>query len=274
MNTRRLLKFTVPQKCQFEMALDESRLTQKMIAESHKLSGFYEDIYSLVVAALLRPGDAVVDVGAHVGYYTLLAASAVGPAGQVFAFEPAPDNVQYLQENIRHNSFKNINVSPCVVGQDQGSATLYYDSDNDGGHAVWDVSLAHGRVKCREDSKFIRVPRISLDARFADDPDIHFRLLKIDAEGSELEVMKGASNLMTRGGVDCIMWERNDETFSYMGFTEHDVRETAAHMGYDTCGFVAGRLRRIPFGTVLSPGERINLFSFSPQFSMEYDVIA
>jgi predicted methyltransferase len=116
MNDNPPVQFAIPGKCQFAMALDSDRRTQRMIGDEQKLSGFYEGQYSLFVAALLRPGDWVADVGAHVGYYTLLAAAIVGETGHVFAFEPAPDNLEYLSKNIGLNKLKNVSVVASAAG--------------------------------------------------------------------------------------------------------------------------------------------------------------
>lgn len=266
MNAAIQVQFSIPEKCHFVMALDSNRRTQRMIAEAHQLSGFYEGGYSLFVAALLHPGDQVVDVGAHVGYFSLLAASVVGKTGRVHAFEPAFDNADFLKRNIELNQFENIRLSECLVGNDTGTTVLHYNSDNDGGHAVWDVREYPDNVKSRVENRCITVPITTLDAYFESQEKKRIRFMKIDAEGSEFLVLKGAAGLLADPGVDCVMWERNESALSRMGCTELDIRTFAAAAGFDTWSFMDGKLSRLKTNEIILPGEEINLMLLNNNF--------
>lgn len=84
--------------------------------------GSYELEAQQLVIQTVRPGMVAFDIGAHVGFYTLLLAELVGPAGQVIAFEPAPLNIHYLREHIRLNRFANVTVIEAAVADSGGFA--------------------------------------------------------------------------------------------------------------------------------------------------------
>jgi len=92
------------------------------------------------MGALLQPGDLFIDVGAHIGYFSVLAASLVGKTGQVFSFEPIAENRKYLEHNIEINYLENVRIIPQVVSNRTGVTDFFFNIDNDGGHALWDIS--------------------------------------------------------------------------------------------------------------------------------------
>lgn len=79
----------------------------------------------------LRPGATVLDIGAHVGFYSLLAARAVGPRGRVLSFEPAPSNFKALQLNIQTNGYTNITPIQKAVGSEEGTRAFYLSEKSD-----------------------------------------------------------------------------------------------------------------------------------------------
>ena len=133
----------------------------------------------------LRPGSVVYDVGANVGIYTVLACRMVGVEGRVFSFEPSPDNVQRLAENIRVNKFNNVEIVPSAVSVTDGFAT--FDSEAD------------PCVRKISESGALRVETVSLDSFVASGKPFP-NLMKIDVEGAELDVLRGAQKLLVEHG--------------------------------------------------------------------------
>lgn len=144
----------------------------------------------------LRPGSIVLDIGANVGFYALWMAKRVGRSGRVFAFEPSPPNLKILRYHLAKNGLRNLQVLPCAVTEDHGGHVPFFllnegDSPSNsltfGRNKVPNLSLNLAQTK-RE----ILVDRISVDG-FCKDSQIRPALIKIDVEGAELLVLRGAS---------------------------------------------------------------------------------
>jgi len=142
---------------------------------------------------LIKKGMTVLDLGAHIGYYTLLAAKLVGPEGKVFAFEAAPENFYFLKRNVELNQYHNINLIQKAVSDKTGEATFYLDSES------WGHSLAP-LVKSK---KSITVSTISLDDFLQDDIVVDF--VKINIEGAEGRAINGMNRLLRKGNTKYIM---------------------------------------------------------------------
>jgi FkbM family methyltransferase len=111
--------------------------------------GSYEYEKRRLFERALREGFTVFDVGAHVGFYTLLASVLVGAKGKVFAFEPLPRNLHYLKEHLRRNRVENVSVVEAAVSDRSGFAAFEEGLYDSGGHLA-----AAGRL---------RVPTVTLD---------------------------------------------------------------------------------------------------------------
>lgn len=141
----------------------------------------------------LQPGDCVVDVGAHVGVFTCLAASLVGPGGHVYAFEPNAANRRRLVHNVKQNGYQDrVTISPCACSDHHARTSLYRCADNDGGHALYDPGLAAWNAKSRAKPQQALIETICLD----DVIDRPVRLVKIDTEGAEAHVLRGARRIL------------------------------------------------------------------------------
>ena len=150
----------------------------------------YEPIKTEVFIDSLRAGDVAVDVGAHIGYYTLLAARRVGQRGVVFAFEPDPANYKLLNENIRLNNYENVVAVQKAVTNKTGSATLFLNSSSSKN------SLFLAPRSCE---KRTVVETVSLDDFFSEYPPSlasRIKLIKMDVEGAEMLALLGMSQLV------------------------------------------------------------------------------
>ena len=140
--------------------------------------GSYEYAKRVVIERVVMPGNVVFDVGANVGYYTLLASLLVGRAGKVFAFEPVRKNLAYLERHLRINGVSNVTVIDKAVSDRDG-----YVSFVDGPSA----SMGHFA-----ETGGYQVPTVAIDSLVERGelplPDF----MKIDVEGAELLVLRGA----------------------------------------------------------------------------------
>lgn len=143
----------------------------------------------------LRPGGCFYDVGAHIGFYSLLAARLVGEEGRVVAFEPDPTNVAVLQENLTRNNLSEVEVIPAAVWNHSGHVTFQRSAAESP-----EVSSRRGGVvgSNREapGSGRIEVEAVSLD-EFARDHRLP-TMIKIDVEGAEVQALQGARNLIAQ----------------------------------------------------------------------------
>ena len=93
-------------------------------------TGSYEPEVSATLREVLPPGATFVDIGANIGWFSLLAASLVGPTGRVIAIEPNPRNVALLRQSAKDNGFDNIDVVTVALGERRGAAALETDGSN------------------------------------------------------------------------------------------------------------------------------------------------
>lgn len=166
------------------------------------ISGVYEYPIQKLLKKLLKSGTVFYDVGANVGFFTLLAARLVGQKGEVFAFEPYGPVTEILRENIGINSLNNVTVVPKGVGSNTGVLEFIPQGSTMGHFALNAGSLPK---QFNSDSPSIPVPVVSLDD-FVQDipaPDV----IKIDVEGAELDVLRGAERLLSSGNKPVVIVE-------------------------------------------------------------------
>lgn len=133
-------------------------------------------------------GDTFVDVGAHIGYYTIFASKIVGETGKVFAFEPDPTNFALLEKNIKANGCENVIAIQKAVSNKTGTDALYISPDNSGDNRIYDSDLGW---------KTVDVETVRLDDYFKDyDTDIRF--VKIDVQGVEGSVLQGMKSILQK----------------------------------------------------------------------------
>lgn len=153
----------------------------------------YERENFLFLNQHLKPGMNVIDVGAHIGLMSVAIASKVGASGKVYAFEPTPTTVNILKHTIRLNKVENIFVEPVALSDKKGTMTFYisnYEADNSN-------SLVNNDRRDR-DEKSIEVEVNTIDDFVKDRKISRLDFLKIDAEGAELHVLKGASSTIAK----------------------------------------------------------------------------
>jgi len=152
------------------------------------LNGVYEKFETECVKKIIKKGDVVLDIGANIGYYTLIFAKLVGEKGKVFAFEPEPDNFAILKKNVQVNSYKNVVLVQKALSDEMGRAKLYLADENKGDHRIFDSG---------DERIAIEIDVIRLDDYFKDfDGIINF--IKMDVQGTEHKVIKGMPLLLSK----------------------------------------------------------------------------
>jgi FkbM family methyltransferase len=153
--------------------------------------GHYEQDEVAFVRRVLRPGDTAVDAGAHIGFFTVQMAAIVGATGRVYAFEPFDPNAELLERSIAENRFDDrVVFQRAAVGASSGTATLTFPVEtlNTGG-----AYLLHEGSAPLAGNQTQSVPLVALDDLALQRP---VRFLKMDVEGAEPLVVRGAAALL------------------------------------------------------------------------------
>jgi FkbM family methyltransferase len=140
------------------------------------LLGSYEPEQTRLFRETIRPGDTVLDVGAHVGYYTVLSAVLAGPSGAVWSFEPNPANARFLRRHAEINGLRQVRVEQAAVSNAEGTARFDFGTGSGTGHLAVAGAL--------------EVRTLRLDD-FCAAHGITPRAVKIDVEGAEAAVLAG-----------------------------------------------------------------------------------
>ena len=170
--------------------------------------GLFEPAETSLVTRLLKPGDVFIDVGAHIGWFSTVAARQVGETGQVIACEPYPQNASALRMTLALNGVQNVRVIEAAVGSHVGQLSLAAASDSGSVSAAYP---AHGGRQ--------EVQMTTLDQIAADIPAV--ALVKIDVEGWEPRVLRGAVQTLSR--TRNVLIELNRPALSAVGSSSDEV---------------------------------------------------
>lgn len=159
--------------------------------------GYWEAGVTRALLRILRPGERVIEVGANVGYYTLLFASRVGPEGSVTAFDANPRAVELLRRTLATNGLAlGARVVPMAVADRPGRVTLHRLARQQGSSSIYAFG-PEDLATWDDQASPLDVEATSLDAFFGDDsPPVD--LVKIDAEGAEPAIVAGMQRLLAR----------------------------------------------------------------------------
>jgi FkbM family methyltransferase len=172
-----------------------------------------------VFAAVLRPGDCCYDVGANIGVYTLWAAGLVGSSGQVHAFEPVPDTMAVLEAMVRRNGLSQVRLESCAIGATVGEIGMRVYRDASGlAHPVTDIGSA---------DRVASLTTLDAHTERHRPPD----LVKIDVEGFEIDVLRGAENLLLARS-PALLLEMLPEHLTRQGRSQAELVAWLAELGY------------------------------------------
>jgi len=153
----------------------------------------YDALQIKLLADCLREGDTAIDIGAHAGQYCILMAAMCGATGNVVAFEPDPHARKMLMQNLELNpDIKRPTVEALAVSDARGEAVLY----SRGGNSQSSLARSGIGEAAARDVETIVVPLITLDAYVAQNGLPTPQWIKIDTEGAEIRILKGATKLL------------------------------------------------------------------------------
>ena len=188
--------------------------------------GGFENAERSVVERLLRPGMTVLDIGAHHGYYTLLASRKVGPQGKVLAVEASPREREKLNLHLRINGCKNVQVESRALAETEGDAELYVVR---GGQTGCN-SLRKPDVSEPTEAISIRTGRLDSVLREHQIEKVDF--IKLDVEGAELSVLKGGPELLHRKPRPVILAEVQDVRTRPWGYPAREIVRFLSGVGF------------------------------------------
>lgn len=226
--------------------------------------GTYEAGTADMMARVLKTGDIVCDVGANIGVLSLTAAKIVGDSGKVFAFEPAQKIYEVLSYNITLNDFNNIVPENVALGSRNEESVIYAEDNVNRGASSMVKPYLSGtaqKIKVQTLDEYLLTNRIA-----------HLNLLKIDVEGWEIEVLKGAQKLLSGKNAPVVIIEYS-EIRPVSGGILTDIYDYLANINrYQIFKLRRGKETVSRLVKVDSPGllpKHDNLFCFLPHHISE-----
>lgn len=211
--------------------------------------GYYEKPVGDLLKKLLRPGNTFVDVGANIGYFSLLA-SGNFPRGRIISLEPVSKSFEALKANIALNKINNIEAFNIAAGKTEETSTIYLAGDDNTG-----MSSLHQPENYSGQTEMVKVTR--LDQLAVDLKLEQIDVIKIDVEGYELAVLEGMKEVMEKFRPH-ILLELNPHTLSYFNLKPADVINYTAGFSYDAYSLAeSGKLTQL---SSENPVESIDVF--------------
>jgi FkbM family methyltransferase len=176
------------------------------------------------VRQVIQPGMTVVDIGAHIGYYTRLLSELVGSSGRVLAFEPNPENFAVLQQNMTPRRYRNVELFNYAVGEQESVLPLYVSPGNS------NHSLIRGYTKAES---VISVRVVDLDSFLQERGIEQVGFVKSDTEGAEPLVLAGMKNIAARSSQLHLLMELNPTALRCGNVEPQQFLESIRQMGFE-----------------------------------------
>jgi FkbM family methyltransferase len=211
-------KATVTTRFGFKMELE----LRDWVDQHIYVTGNYEDTTAMAIEALLQPGDSCVDIGANVGFFTLLMAKRVGSNGSVWAFEPSSETRRRLVHNLALNRVTHVTVCDEAVSDVDGTQIFFGGRHDQSGIAS--LRPIQGSTASYE----VRTCKLTSSIPQSMTP----RLIKIDIEGAEHLALRGMSPLLQAERPDIVL-EMSDHFLREMGSSSGEVHAFLSGFGYE-----------------------------------------
>lgn len=186
------------------------------------LRGRYEKSTTLFFKKIIQPGMTVIDIGAHIGYFTRLFAAAVGPSGHVYAFEPDPSNFALLKQNTAY--LANTQIYQLAVSDQMGQIDFFHSELKTGCHSTIPSPLRQTKIIVSADvlDKFV-------DKQKIDQVDV----IKMDIEGGEPAALRGMEKIIAKNLQMQIVAEFNPECFKEANIEPSSFLRQLADLGFN-----------------------------------------
>ncbi len=216
--------------------------------------GDYESAEQAFFHLFLREGDRVLDVGAHVGLFSAIAARRVGASGRVYALEPNPRNLELLQLNFRAHGLHSADALGKGLYGKAGAVAFQDFGEGETAYSRLDPNGLEGSPGSRQ------VEVCTLDGLAASLGESRFDLVKLDVEGFELEIVRSLDPVWAAGLAPLWMVEFGEENLRRRGGSSTQLWAALREKGYEVCAFDAVARRLVP-ADVTGPVPYDNLFA-------------
>ena len=186
------------------------------------INGTYSEFETNFMKSMIKKESVVLDLGANIGYYTLMFAKLVGKNGKVFAFEPDPTNFKLLKKNVKVNGYKNVVLVNKAISNKNGKLKLFLGGTNFAGHRIYDS---------KDGRKFIEIHSVRLDDYFKNKCN-KVDFIKMDIEGSEFLAVNGMHNLLNENQKIKIISEFSPKGIVMSGFEPIDYLKSLINLGF------------------------------------------
>lgn len=198
-----------------------------MKAEKSRWLGTYEPELQAALRDFLKPGQVIYDVGANIGYVTMMLAHHTGPAGKVFAFEALPANVERIQKNVALNGLENVSVVSAAVLDKAGDVTFYVHESVGMGKAAGSAGRREEQYKAE-----ITVAGLALDEFVFQRGNPAPEVVKMDIEGGEVLAIPGMKKILEMYHPLMLLELHGEESekvawevLTAVGYTIHEMAE-------------------------------------------------
>jgi FkbM family methyltransferase len=184
------------------------------------ITKIHEESETKLIKKEIHEGDYVIDVGAHIGYFTLIFSKIVGEKGKVFSFEAEPSNFEILKKNLKENNIKNVICENAIISDKIGKLKLFTSDSSTG-----------NRLFSDNKNKFIEIESNTLDNYFEKEmKKIHF--VKLDIQGSEPLAIRGMEKILKKNNSLKIMLEWWPNGIKKIGEDPESHLKSLEELGY------------------------------------------
>jgi len=198
----------VPKPLLFHVHSGDNTFVSKQIFKNR----IWEPFETSVIVNHLKKGDVFLDIGANIGYFSVVASTLVGASGKVIAYEPDEKNFRLLEKNIAVNGLTNTRLFNAAVSDRSSSGYIYLCEDNEGDHRIYDCGEGRERTGIEIVHGNDHIPRVTDRLDF----------IKIDTQGSEAHILRG---------MDKVIQANKDHLAMVIEFWPHGLKQSGASGG-------------------------------------------
>jgi FkbM family methyltransferase len=212
------------------LLLDDTNPNENHILTFLRGGMSYEPDVTRIVKKILEPGDVFIDVGANVGYFTVLGSALVGSEGKVYSFEPDPKNIARIKFHCENNRADNVEIIARPASDSVADVNFWFNKSSSGGNALWNPGEYFGDPQFNDGCSVMK--STTLSDEFASKGLKDVKLVKIDTEGAEHAILRGARDWLRHQRIPYIIAELNTFGMQKLGTSFNAFTEFMYANGY------------------------------------------